>query len=363
MLQTSQAFSIAQNKQVGPYASIIIVNYNGGDRLEICLRSLLATAAAGTEIILVDNASNDGSRERVADLFPQVGLICSPENSGFGAGSNFGAHAASGEYLVFLNPDTVVTPGWLEALVSALKADPGVGLATSKILLMCDPERINTCGNDVHISGLTLCRGMGMDSGSLNRPEDVAAVSGAAFAIRNDLFQTLGGFDEDFFLYMEDTDLSLRARIAGWRCILAPASRVFHDYALRIGPRKIFYQERNRYQMLLKTLRWPTLLLLLPTLLLAEVVTWGFAIRQRGAGCAEKLQAYNWVLANWRLILSKRRRVQGLRHVADRTLLSNAGFCLAYGEAAPGTLARLAGLTFDPLFSVLRTLTLALLLW
>ena len=186
------------------------------------------------------------------EAYPQVTWLRSPHNSGFGGGNNLAARRARGEYLAFLNPDTTVEPGWLEALIAALEADPQAGMATSKILLMDDPSRINTCGNDVHISGLTLCRGMGAPANDYNQVEEVAAVSGAAFVIRRGLFEQLGGFDPAYFMYMEDTDLSWRARLAGWRILYVPASVVYHDYRLQFGPRKTFYQERNRYRLLLQ---------------------------------------------------------------------------------------------------------------
>ena len=163
--------------------------------------------------------------------------------------ANVGVRSSSGNYLAFLNPDTVVEPGWLDALIAALEADPRAGLATAKILLLDDPARINTCGCDVHYTGLTLCRGMGMGRSALTDPVDVSAVSGAAFVIRRDLFEALSGFDAAYFLYMEDTDLSWRARLAGYSCLYVPTSFVYHDYSLRFGPKKAFYEELHLFSV------------------------------------------------------------------------------------------------------------------
>ena len=189
-------------------ASVIIVSYNSREDLKRCLPSLLPSLGAQDEVIVVDNASSDGSAGWLAQSYPQIHLVNSPDNLGFAGGNNLGAHYANGRYLAFLNPDTVVEPGWLEALIAALESHPEAGLATSKILLLSDPERINTCGNDVHISGITLCRGMGLLRQSFSSQEEVSAASGAAFVIRKDVFEALDGFDERFFMYMEDTDLS-----------------------------------------------------------------------------------------------------------------------------------------------------------
>lgn len=343
-------------------ASIVIVNYNGGEKLLRCLAAACRTASADCEIIVVDNASDDRSADAVAAQFPDLRLIRSRSNLGFGGGNNLGVRSASGRYLIFLNPDTSVEPGWIEALLEPLEREPGAGLSTAKVLLLDSPQTINTCGNNVHFTGLALCRGLGSPREALNEPEEVDAVSGAAFAIRHELFNELGGFDEDTFLYMEDTDLSLRARLAGWRCLFAPDSVVYHEYRLKITPFKLFYQERNRYLMLLKSLRWPTLLILLPSLAAAELLAWGFVVLRDRAHLRNKILAYRWVLQNWADILRKRRATQRLRRVNDRAVLRRSAYRLDYGQVG-GVPAGIAHLLFDPLFFVLRTLTLAVVWW
>jgi GT2 family glycosyltransferase len=347
----------------GPRASVIIVNYNGREYLEPCLSSVVRSLGPRDEILLFDNASTDGSAGFVEQAFPQVRIIRSEENLGFGSGNNLAARQAAGLYLAFLNPDTTVEPGWLEALITALDRNPEIGLATSKILQMDRPDRVSGCGNDVHCSGLALGRGMGLHRDAFSEVEDLAAVSGASFAARKDLFQALGGFDGDFFMYVEDTDLSFRTRLAGFRLVYAPRSVVYHDYKLRFGPRKTFYQERNRYLMLLKNLRWPTLLLLSPALLLAEVMTWGFVLLREKGRWRNKLDAYGWILAHWPGIMAKRRQVQASRKARDRDLIALWTHRLAYEQTGAGALAGLARLVFDPLFFLCHRLALAAVWW
>jgi GT2 family glycosyltransferase len=344
-------------------ASVIIVNYNGREHLETCLSSVVNRFTQVDEVLLVDNASSDGSAEYVEELFPQVRVVRSGENLGFGPANNLGACQAAGEYLVFLNPDTAVEPGWMEALIRALDENPSAGLVTSKILQMAEPGKISGCGNELHYTGLALGRGMGMDRDAFTKVEDVAAISGASFAVRKDVFVALGGFDTDFFMYVEDTDLSLRARLAGYRILHVPQSVVYHDYALHFGPRKAFYLERNRYLMLLKSLQWQTLLLLLPALLLAEAVTWGFVILRQRRCFANKLEAYGWVLVHWSDILQKRRQVQMSRRVRDRDLIAQCTYRLAYEQTGDGPLAWLAHHVFDPLFFFHQKLVLLLMWW
>ena len=344
-------------------ASVIVVNYNGGEKLIGCLASVVPSLPGDCELIVVDNASTDRSADEAATRFPGLVILRSPTNVGFGAGCNLGVRGSTGRYLAFLNPDTTVEPGWLEALVDTLESEPDVGLVTSMILQADDRDRISACGNRIHISGLALGHKMGRRREEFPLPEVVDAVSGAAFAMRRDLFDQLGGFDEDFFLYLEDTDLSWRARLAGKRCLCQPASVVYHDYTFRLGPRKIFYQERNRYVMLLKCLRRGTLIVLVPVFLLAEILTWGFALLRDRPRPRNKIDAYAWVVRNRRGIRDKRREVQSRRLASDRSVLRTAGHRLDYGQVAGGMIATFARLVFDPLFFVLRAIAVTLVRW
>ncbi len=353
-------FPRQERSTASPHLSVIVVSYNAAADLDRCLRSLLAEQREDREIVVVDNGSTDGSPALVRERFPAVRLVENSVNRGFGSGANIGARLARGTFLAFLNQDTTVEPGWADRLVDALRADPTVGLATSKILLRQAPDRINTCGNDVHCSGLTLCRGAGQPRSALAAPATVAAVSGAAFAIRRDLFQALGGFDESFFLYLEDTDLSLRAQLAGYTCAYVPSSVVYHDYTLRFGPEKTFLQERNRYQLLLKTWRVPTLLALLPAIVLAELVTWGFVLLGDRAHLGNKLRAYGWLVRHLGDVLERRRQAQTLRRVPDREIVARCSARLAFEQTGHATVARLAHAAFDPLFFAVRRVAIAL---
>ncbi len=363
-MDTNPLSQTRQATRASSAVSVIVVNYNGGEGLKQCLQSLQSLTTDGSvsaEIILVDNASVDGSADAVEGAFPGVRVIRSETNLGFGGGNNLGVRHSTGKYLAFLNPDTLVSPGWLEHLLSALDANPGVGLATSKVLLLGAPEHINTCGNDTHYSGLTLCRGLGKPWDTFTDPAEVGAISGAAFAMHRELYELLGGFDEAFFLYMEDTDLSWRARLLGYKLLYVPDSIVYHDYALRFGPQKTFYQERNRYLMLLKVLRWRTLVGLLPVLLLAEFVTWGFVLLRERNRFQNKLRAYAWVVQHWPQVMESRRQTQALRRVSDRELLANSTHRLTYEQTGDGMAARIAHALLDPLFLMLQRIALAVM--
>lgn len=343
--------------------SVIIVTYNAAAYLPACLGSLEASLAPGDEIIVVDNCSSDGSADLVASAFPKAHLIRSAANQGYAGGNNTGARAARGAFLAFLNPDTLVEPDWLEVLVAALEANPEAGLATPQILLMHDPAHVNTAGNSVHLTGLTLCRGMGLARDALNVGGEVGAVSGAAFVIRRALFEQLAGFDAAFFMYMEDTDLSQRARLAGYRTLYVPQALVLHDYRLRFGPKKTYYQERNRYLMLLKSMRWRTLAVLAPALLVAELVTWAYVLLREPQRWLNKLAAYGWVIANWKAVMRLRSLTQASRREPDRVLLTTWTAALDYRQTGAETPARVAEALLNPLFAALRCAALLAVRW
>ena len=342
-------------------ASVVIVSYNNREPLRACLDSVQASLPPDCEVIVVDNASADGTADMVAEEFRRIRLIRNETNTGFGCACNLGAARAQGEFLVFLNPDTTVQGRWIEPLLELLQQDAGVVLVTGK-LLRAD-GRINTCGNDVHLSGLTLCRGLGDEPKRYQLIEEVDAISGALFALRREWFEALGGFDEAMFLYMEDTDLSWRARLAGGRCLLQPASVAVHHYELRFTPLKVYYQECHRYLMLLKTLRSATLVALLPALVLAEVVTWGFVLTRDRRNWRNKLRAYGWVLGHWALVMQKRRHAQAHRKVPDRELLRHTGWWLDFGQVSQGPTGRLAAWLFNPLFGLLWLIVRGVVLW
>jgi len=344
-------------------ASVIIVIYNSREDLSHCLPALMPTISTEDEVIIVDNGSEDDSIDWLSQSYPTIQIFQSKGNLGYGGGNNLGAHQANGNYLVFLNPDTIVSKNWLNALINPLEKDPEIGMTTSKILLTDHPDKINTCGNAVHISGITLTRGLNRPSTTFSSPENINSISGAAFAIPNDLFTKLGGFDENFFMYMEDTDLSWRAQLSGADCLFVPTSVVHHKYLLRFGPKKVFYQERNRYLMLLKTYKWLTLIILLPTLILAEIITWGFVLLNDRANISNKIHAYQWIIKNWEIITHKRYQTQFLRRNSDRTLLRKTTFRLEFSQTGNNVFTRLSNIIFNPLFWVLRLITLALVWW
>ena len=302
--------------------SVVVVNYNGAETLERCLRTLLADSGeTETEILVVDNASSDGSAsiaEELAAEHDSLRLLRSPTNRGYAGAVNVALAEARGEYLAVLNMDVVVSEGWLEPLVASLEADPAVAAACPLILLESDPGRINAAGQNVHPTALGSNRWLGKPRERTGgEPFRVSGLHGAAFLVRRELLERIGGWDESGFLYHEDVELSWMLRLAGREICCVPASTVRHDYHLTMFPHKLFLLERNRWRMLLSNLRGRTRLALAPLLALTELMIWGYCLLRGPKFMRAKLDSYAWIHRNAERIRHRRREVEPLRRTSD----------------------------------------------
>lgn len=239
-----------------PIISVIIVNYNGAACLNDCLRSLSSQTFTDFEVIVVDNGSTDNSREVIKTAFSWVKVIPLSENTGFAKGNNIGIEESSSKYVATLNNDTIADKNWLRALYEAAESDPSIGMVASKILLGKENRQIDSAGMLIYPDGMSRQRGRGeKDSGQFDLEVDVLFPSACAALYRRDMLEETGLFDEDFFLYCEDADLGLRARLRGWRAVFSPKAVVSHLYSQtggRYSLLKAYHVERNRIWVLLK---------------------------------------------------------------------------------------------------------------
>lgn len=341
-----------------PFASVIIVNTNELQHLERCLPSVHNQSYPSYEVIVVDNDSTDGSVEFIHEHFPRTRVIESKTNLGYPGANNLGFNHARGSYLAVLNPDTMVDVHWLSELVRALETTPEAGLATSKIMLMDAPGVINACGNVVSLAGLTFCRGVGEPETAFTRQETVPAVSGAAFLVRREVIDAIGPFDDAFVAYLEETDLSLRARLAGWSCIFVPGSRAFHQYSFRFSEWKCFHIEKNRFAMLYKVFRRRTLALLTPVLLFTELMVWGYMCMKGRRFIVQKAKSYAWLVRNREYLRSRRAEVQQLRQVTDRELLQTFIPQFIFQQMVHSRVATVLDRTTRPILSGLSNIVL-----
>ncbi len=241
-----------------PLVSVVVLNWNGGDDLLACLRSIGEQRGVELEVVLVDNASTDGSVGRALELWPSLRVLRNPRNLGFGAGVNRGIDATVAPFVALINPDAVAGRGWVEEMVQSAEADSTIGMVAPKVLLLEEgPERrrrLDSCGHLLARDGQNFCRGRGeVDIGQYDRAEEVFSFSGAACLLRRAMLEKIGGFDERMFLYGEDAELGLRARLCGWKCTAAPAAVAYHHLSRGLGQfslKKAFYIERNRLWLL-----------------------------------------------------------------------------------------------------------------
>ncbi len=268
--------------------STLVVNWNGRQHLDVCLGSLLHQTLAGVEVILIDNGSSDGSVAFVQEHFGDaVRVISHATNLGYGRALNSGIRAARGRYLFALNNDTEVDPRCLEALVEAADTYPNAGSCAPKILSFHQRHVIDNAGHLLYPDGLSRGRGrLEEDHGQFDRAEEILLPSGCAVLLRRAMLADVGLFDDDFFAYCEDTDLGLRARLAGWTCRYVPSAILYHKYSAssaEYSALKAFLVERNRAWVAVKCLpAWLLVLSPLFTLLRLGAQAWGI-LRRRGA--------------------------------------------------------------------------------
>ncbi len=240
-----------------PFVSVILVNWNGKEYLGECLGSLRSQTFTDFEVVLVDNGSTDGSVEYIRSYFPEFSrIIRNVENKGFAKGNNQGIREARGKYIALLNNDARADSHWLEELVKAGEEDPLAGMLASKVYLQGRGRVIDNVGHLIYRDGLNRGRGrLEVDRGQFDKKEEVLFPSGCAALYRRAMLEEVGLFDEDFFAYGDDTDLGLKGRLAGWKCVYVPGAVVYHRYSQSSGPYsplKAFLAERNRVWIAVK---------------------------------------------------------------------------------------------------------------
>ena len=231
-----------------PEVSVIIVNWNGVDLLRKCLESLRQQIYQHFEIIIVDNASTDGSTDFVERQVPEAKLLRLARNRGFAGGNIEGLKAAQGDYIALLNNDTVAAPEWLHELVKAMEEDPRVGICASKLIMHHQPDRIDSAGDGCVTSGHGFKQGNREAGSNYSRQQYVFGACAAAALYRREMIDDIGFLDEDFFINCEDTDLNFRAQLMGWKCLFVPTAVVVHKVSSTLGQMgnlSVYYLSRN----------------------------------------------------------------------------------------------------------------------
>lgn len=302
--------------ELGPTCSVILVNWNGRHFLGPCLQALEAQTFRDFEIVLVDNASADGSPEWVAEHYPDVRIVRSERNLGFAEGNNRGFEVARGEFLVLLNNDTVAEPGFLQELLEVARLDERTGMVAGVLVFSQRPDLVASAGIRVGWDGVVLDVMAARPRQDLpSAPAEVFGASGGAALYRRAMLSDIGPFTPDLFFYLEDADLAWRARLAGWRCMLAPQAIVRHVYSASAGqgsPFKSFHLARNRWLVLYLNLPARLGLLQAPFILAYDLAACTYGLL---SGDGEVLKGRMAALRMLPALRPRRRAVQRLRRV------------------------------------------------
>ena len=249
---------MTKNNEI-PFASIVVLNYNSKKHLDDCFNSLalINYPKDKHEVLLVDNNSSDDSIEYTNKKYPWVHTIKFNDNYGYAEGNNRGVRCAQGKYVVFLNPDTKVHDNWLMELVKCLENDEDTIIAGCKVLFFDRPNVIQSAGQMITPIGSGYGIGFDeLDEGQFDEKMYVPSVSGCSMIVKKDVFLQLGGFDKDYFAYVEEVDLSLRAWLMGFKTQYVPTSIVYHkfggDFGSSESPARIFYSQKNRLATIIK---------------------------------------------------------------------------------------------------------------
>jgi N-acetylglucosaminyl-diphospho-decaprenol L-rhamnosyltransferase len=273
------ARGVAKDKSSSPRVSVVVVVYESGPTLAECLAALKAQSFTDYELILVDNASSDRSAQAAAKAAPDVVLIENATNLGFAAAVNQAAKVARGQWLVLLNPDAYARPDWLEHLMAAAEANPGVHSFTSRQLKADDATTLDGLGDVMSIVGFPFRGGYTQPNPGRLEPGWVFSACGGAMMVDRALFLNVGGFDERLFCYCEDVDLGYRLRLIGKPTLLVPDAVVRHVGSASSGGRRsdfaVFHGTRNRFWVFVKDTPPVLFWLTLPLHVLATLVLFG----------------------------------------------------------------------------------------
>ena len=325
--------------------SAIVVNWNGRAYLPACLDALLAQSPAPSEVLLVDNHSDDGSRELVAERYPQVRIVDTGRNAGPCHARNVGVAAARGELCLLLDNDVVLHPGALAALVAELERDPRCAMVQARSLCGDDPAIVHYDGGALHFLGTLVLRNWYRPLAEADAPRGpIGAAIALCFLTRKSVYEAVGGFDEHLFILYEDNEFSYKLRMRGHTIRLCPEALCTHQAGTaglsvrgqveHYPGRRTFLHSRNRWYVLLTCMRWRTLLLTVPAQLLYGVVYALFGWQRGHVG--------DWLRGKWELLkllptaVRARGTAQRGRTVPDRELLVALPMTLNPGLAERG---------------------------
>lgn len=265
-------------------STIVIPNYNGIKYIEACLESLLIGTDTDFEVIVIDNASSDGSLELVKKKFPQVHLIENSENTGFDKAVNQGILASKTPYVILLNNDTRVDRCFVHELEKAMAQSDKIFSASAKMIALHEKDKLDDAGDFYCALGWAFARGKGKNPNLYNESCKIFAACAGAAIYRREIFDEIGFFDEEHFAYLEDIDIGYRAQLYGYHNIYAPKAIVYHAGSATSGSRYNAFKTRlasqNSVYIIYKNMPLIQILINLPFLLVGFLVKTLFFMRK-----------------------------------------------------------------------------------
>jgi len=304
-----------------PLVSIIILNFNAGKLLLNCIESLTKLAYQNIELIIVDNVSTDNSQNQCKEKFPQVKLIQNEKNSGYCGGNNVGIKNANGEFIIILNPDTIVESNLIDKLLGAYNIH-GEGLYQPKILSLEDKTILQSTGNMIHVFGFGFARDKGnQDNNEIKETTKIGYAAGTCLFALKETFLKLKLFDEFLFLYHDDLDIGWRASQKEINSYIVPQTTIYHaeSYSLKWSKKKFFWLERNRRYCLMTHYSPNTLKIIKKELWITELLIW--AVYFSKGYLTAKIKAELELRKNKKFIIKKQIEIENEKRISDVELI------------------------------------------
>ena len=347
-----------------PKIGIIIVNYKdyAARFLSDCVNNLQGQEVPGFvwKLYLVDNCSSKQSITYLKKQAPIANIIPRADGN-YSAANRIGIERAKEDgcdYFVIANMDVIFAKNWLKELVKAVNNDYQVGIAQSKIMLYGKENKINSVGNIIHFLGFGFTDGYNeTDNNQHDGPREITGyASGSSLIIKKEVIEKIGNYDPQYYMYHDDLELGWRARLAGYKIILAPQSIVYHKYEFSRSVRMLYYMERNRYIAIFSFYKLPTILLILLPLAIMNIGMLFYSIINGWFLTKLKVEWYFCKPSSWKHIMKTHRQVKKFRKVKDKDIVKNISGKVEYQEIMNPVLKYIVNPVFDIYWRFVRRL-------
>ncbi|MAG52614.1 MAG: glycosyl transferase [Nanoarchaeota archaeon] len=307
-----------------PLVSVVVLNWNGKDHIEECLGTLFKQSYKNYEVIVVDNGSEDGSNLTIKNKFPKAKLIENSKNLGFCKANNQGIKLTKGKYVITLNNDTKLDKDWLKELVKVAEENPETGMFSCKMLFYDKPSHINSRGLKLYYDAKAVDEGFDTPDSENEEIKEVFGPCGGAAFFSKELIDdiSLDGefYDEDFFIYSDDLDVSFRARWRGWKCLYVPKSKLYHKFQGTTGKISnfgLYYGIKNKMFFIIKNYPLTTMVRYSPVIVSRQLVSFIYYLLKLNPAAFKSRMMILYKLPK---MLRKRYKIQSTKKVPNKEL-------------------------------------------